>query len=239
MDQILADAAAFITTAQGWMEALLAQAGDFIAREQAWAGPLVGTIILAESLAIVGLAVPATALMVGIGGLIGAGTLEAVPVLAWCIVGAIVGDAISYFAGRLLGPGICHRWPLRRHRPAIARARLFFRRYGVASIFVGRFLGPVRSTIPLVAGVMMMSQRRFQLANVGSALVWVPLMFAPGYLAAKGIADLGGFDGETLLLVVALALAASILATGLIVRLAAGDGRRERRRGGERASGRA
>ena len=216
------------------MDQILAQASSFVTAQQAWAGPILGVVILAESLAVIGLAVPATALMVGIGGLIGAGTLDGWPILAWCIVGAVVGDAISYFAGRVLGPGVCHRWPLRHHRPAVARARLFFRRYGVVSIFFGRFLGPVRSTIPLVAGIMMMSQRRFQFANVASALVWVPVMFAPGYLAAKGIADLGGFDGEQLLLVVAVALGVSIVATGVIVRLAAGDGRRARRRGAAR-----
>ena len=62
----------------------------------------------------------------------------------------------------------------------MARARLFFYRYGFASVLIGRFLGPIRSTIPTVAGVMGMAHGRFQLANVSSAILWMPLMLAPG-----------------------------------------------------------
>ena len=49
------------------------------------------------------------------------------------------------------------RWPLKQQRTAVARARLFFYRYGFASVLIGRFLGPIRSTIPTVAGVMGMA----------------------------------------------------------------------------------
>jgi len=31
------------------------------------------------------------------------------------------------------------------------------------------------------------NHRRFQLANVTSAMLWVPLMFAPGYFAARSL----------------------------------------------------
>lgn len=212
------------------MDQVLANAEAFLTAQQAWAGPIAGAFILVESLAIVGLAVPATALMVAIGGLIGAGTLQPVPVLIWCMVGAIVGDALSYFVGRRLGPQVCRRWPLNRHRAAVARTRLFFRRYGTASIFVGRFLGPIRSTVPLVAGIMQMGQRRFQAANVASALVWVPMMLAPGYLAAKGFADLGGFDTEALLIVLGGVVVATMVGPWLAVRLLARGGGRRRRR---------
>jgi len=99
------------------------------------------------------------------------------------------------------------------HRKALARARLFFRKYGVASIFLCRFMGPVRAFLPLIAGITAMPQTRFQLANIGSALVWVPVMLAPGYLAAKGVGLFGAVDGHTLGLVVAAAVLAMIAAT--------------------------
>ncbi len=125
--------------------------------------------------------------MIAVGGLIGVGTVEAVPVLLWAVAGAVLGDWLSYGIGRRIGPTVYRRWPLNRHRALVARARLFFRKFGFASVFLGRFLGPVRSTIPLVAGVMQMDRRSFQIANVGSALIWVPAMFAPGYLAARNL----------------------------------------------------
>ena len=79
------------------------------------------------------------------------------------------------------------RWPLKQQRTAVARARLFFYRYGFASVLIGRFLGPIRSTIPTVAGVMGMAHGRFQLANVSSAILWMPLMLAPGYVTARSL----------------------------------------------------
>lgn len=148
-------------------------------------------LTLGESLIIVGLFIPATALLLLVGGLVGAGTLAPMPIVLWGIAGAIVGDAISYALGRWMGPSVVRRWPLNRQRSAVARARLFFHRYGFASVLIGRFLGPIRSTIPLVAGVMMMSHTRFQLANVLSAVVWLPVMLAPGYFTARTVGQAG------------------------------------------------
>src|SRR5690606_28465833 len=76
------------------------------------------------------------------------------------------------------------------HRRKLAWTRLDCRRYGVASIFIGRFFGPLRAFVPVMAGVLQMRQRVFQIANVSSAFVWVLAMLAPGYLAAKGLARL-------------------------------------------------
>jgi len=166
---------------------LIDQAGLFIETNQAWAGPIIALLTLGESLILVGLFIPATALLLLVGGLAGAGTLPLVPILLWGIAGAIVGDAVSYYLGRWMGPSVVRRWPLNTQRSAVARARLFFHRYGFVSILVGRFLGPIRSTIPLVAGVMSMPNARFQAANVLSAILWMPLIMAPGYLAAKGV----------------------------------------------------
>lgn len=165
---------------------------ELLLREnQLWAGVIVGIITFGESLVLLGLLVPATALMLLIGGLVGAGIVGPVPVLMGAIVGAILGDIVSYFLGRWLGPSIVYRWPLNRYRGGVAKARLFFRKYGFAAVFFGRFFGPIRSTVPLVAGMMAMDQKRFQLANIGSAFVWAPLMLAPGWATARGAAQFG------------------------------------------------
>lgn len=169
------------------MQAYLDQLGLFIEANQVWAGPVVFLLTMGESMLVIGILIPATALLLFAGGLVGSETVSAFPVLAWGIAGAAVGDAVSFWLGRLVGPTILRWRLLKRHRTTVARARLFFYRYGFLSIFLGRFLGPIRSTIPTVAGVMGMSHWRFQLANVLSAIVWVPAMLTPGYLAAKSV----------------------------------------------------
>jgi membrane protein DedA with SNARE-associated domain len=73
----------------------------------------------------------------------------------------------------------------------VAQGRLFFRRWGVFSIFLGRFLGPLRAIVPLLAGVMRMHHPRFQLVNILSAIVWVPAMLAPGWVLAMSVDEIG------------------------------------------------
>ena len=167
------------------MDSYVSQVITFIETHQAWAGPVIALLCFGESMILVGLFIPATALLIMIGGLIGAGALGITNVLAWGIAGAVLGDAVSYYLGRWMGPGILRRGPLRSQRTAVARARLAFSRYGFMAVLVGRFLGPIRSTIPLVAGIMHMRTASFQVANITSAIVWVPVMLAPGYIGAR------------------------------------------------------
>ncbi|MFD2236945.1 DedA family protein [Aureimonas populi] len=195
------------------MDAMIAEIGRLIELHQAWAIPIIGLIAFGESLAVVGLLIPATAIMLAIGGLVGAGVLDPFPILLSTVIGAVLGDAVSYGIGRYFGPTVVHRWPLRSHRRGVARARLFFRRWGFASVFLGRFFGPVRSTIPLVAGILGMSHLRFQIANLGSAVIWAPAMLAPGYLAATGAAHTGGMEeGHWIGLIAFVTLASVALA---------------------------
>ena len=52
-------------------------------------------------------------------------------------------------------------------------------------VFLGRFFGPLRAVVPLVAGICGMAQIPFQAANVTSALVWATLILAPGVFGAR------------------------------------------------------
>ncbi len=186
------------------MDSLLSSAADFIARHHVWAGVVLGLVTFFESLVVLGAFVPATGLLVAAGGLVAAGVLDPWTVIAGCVIGAVMGDAISYWIGRRLGTGVLRQPMLLPHRRKIAWTRLYCRRYGVASIFIGRFFGPLRAFVPVMVGVLRMRQRVFQLANVTSAFVWVLAMLAPGYLAAKGLAQLEFMSeahGPTLMLI--------------------------------------
>jgi membrane protein DedA with SNARE-associated domain len=70
----------------------------------------------------------------------------------------------------------------------VARTRLYARRYGVVSVFAGRFFGPLRAFVPVMVGMLQMKPWVFQIANVVSAVLWVGVLLAPGYLAARGLA---------------------------------------------------
>ena len=203
------------------MENFIDEFAQFIEMHRGWAAPLIGVLAFGESLVLVGLFIPATPMMILVGGLIGSGVLPPIPVLFSAVVGATLGDIVSYALGRLTGRRVVYKWPLNRHRQGVARARLFFRRYGLLAVFFGRFLGPIRCTIPLVAGMMAMDQRRFQTANVLSALVWAPVMFAPGWFIGGRVRELEEISEPTLFAVMALigvVTLASFMITALLLR---------------------
>ncbi|QND65041.1 DedA family protein [Mesorhizobium loti] len=199
------------------MQSFIDQSVCFIETHQAWAGAVVGLLAFGESLILIGILLPGTTVLVIVGGLVGAGIIEPLPVLLAAMIGAALGDTISYFLGIWLGRGVVHKWPLNRFRREIAKARLFFRRYGFAAIFLGRFFGPLRATVPLVAGMMGMNRRRFQIANVLSAILWAPAVLSPGWLVAKGadrFAELGAsslFGLAAIAAIVAAAIAAIVV----------------------------
>lgn len=166
------------------MQALIDQAVQFIQDHQAWAGLVIFLMTFGESLFIVGLFLPATVLLFAAGTLIGSETISVGPILLWGIVGAIAGDAVSFWLGRWFGPKMLRHKRLDPYRRNVARARLFFYRYGFLAVLIGRFLGPLRCFVPTVAGVMGMPEIRFQIANIVSAVLWMPALLAPGYLAA-------------------------------------------------------
>lgn len=172
------------------MQDLLDQITQFIAAHRDWAVLVVGALSFIECLALVGILITAPPLMIAIGGMIAGGLIDGVPVVLSAAAGAAAGFIVSYYLGRWLGPGFVHRWPLKHYRRAVARSRLLFRRYASAAVFLCRFFGPLRTTVPIVAGITGMNQQRFHLANLLSALIWAPALMAPGWVATKGIAEL-------------------------------------------------
>lgn len=146
------------------------------------AGLSVFLISLAESLAVVGLLVPGVAMMFAAGTLIGTGALEFAPICAWAVAGAIAGDGLSFWLGRHFRETLPGFRPFRSHPALLERGEAFFHRYGGRSVIFGRFVGPIRAVIPLVAGMMAMPARRFLVVNVASALLWAPAYLVPGIL---------------------------------------------------------
>ncbi|MDN7133752.1 bifunctional DedA family/phosphatase PAP2 family protein [Halomonas sp. MC140] len=146
---------------------------------------LVVVIALVESLALVGLLVPGVMLITTMASLAGHQDIA----LAWLIgaafIGAILGDGISFSLGFKHREQVTQRWPLSQHPEWLDRGTRFFKRYGVSSVFIGRFVGPVRPIIPLVAGMMRMPPRTFLLANIISAALWAPAYILPGYLLGR------------------------------------------------------
>lgn len=198
------------------MQALIDQLVSFIQNNQSWAGFVIFMMAFGESLFVLGIFIPATVLLFATGTLIATGILDAGPILFWGIIGAIAGDALSFWLGRWMGPKVLRHKRLNAYRRKVARARLFFYRYGFFAVLIARFLGPLRCFIPTVAGVMGMPELRFQLANIISAILWLPALLAPGYLASLSVEALKQGHHATIYSLVGLMVISTI--TWLVIR---------------------
>ncbi|WP_280553839.1 bifunctional DedA family/phosphatase PAP2 family protein [Halomonas sp. 25-S5] len=146
---------------------------------------IIAAIALVESLALVGLLVPGVVLMTAAASLAGHQSLTVGPVLGAAFLGAVAGDGLSFLLGYTQRERVTALWPLSRHPEWLARGARFFQRHGPLSVFLGRFVGPVRPVVPLIAGMLRMSPRTFTWANLGSALLWAPAYVLPGYLLGR------------------------------------------------------
>lgn len=180
-----------------------------------WAWGMVFVVAFSESVAILGLLVPGVVLMFGFGALIATGALEFWPVFWWAVAGAVAGDGMSFWLGRHFQEQLRELWPFSRHPKILERGVDFFHKYGGKSVAIGRFFGPVRAVIPLVAGMLGMPPRRFILANLLSALVWAPAYLLPGVVLGASL-ELASEVALRLVLLLLLLLASLWLAFHLV-----------------------
>jgi membrane protein DedA with SNARE-associated domain len=162
------------------LESYAKPVADFVSAHQAWAAPTVFALCFAESLAFISLLVPAWGALVLIGAMIGPAKLDFWSICIAGSVGAALGDWLSYWVGRKVGTRVYHIWPLSRHPGLIPKGEAFVTRWGALAIVIGRFSGPLRASVPIVAGIFAMPNWLFQLANWTSALLWAFVLLKLG-----------------------------------------------------------
>jgi membrane-associated protein len=98
------------------------------------------------------------------------------------VTAAILGDQCNYTIGRMVGPRV-FKWENSRffNKAAFNRAHDFYERYGGTTIIVARFMPFLRTFVPFVGGVALMSRAKFTLFNVVGALIWVFGICTAGY----------------------------------------------------------
>src|SRR6202048_5624372 len=144
---------------------------DFVRNHQAWDAPIVLLLAVCESLAFISLLIPAWGALVAIGALIGASGISFWPLCIAGGIGAALGDWVSYWFGYRYKEHVAQMWPLSRYPEILPRGEAFVKNWGIPSIFIGRFFGPLRASVPLAAGIFAVPYWRFQIAHFVSALV--------------------------------------------------------------------
>ena len=175
-------------------------------------------VSLGEALIVIGLFVPSTAVLVGAGTLIGAGKLPFWPIMIATILGCIVGDQLSFWAGRIFGDRLRNMWPLRNYPHLLAKGEAYVKEHGGKSIAIGRFVPGIKSVVPGIAGMFGMGQIFFLTVNILSGIAWAALHVLPGVLLGQALSLAGELSAR--LLVVLLLLLLVLAVAGWLIRLA-------------------
>ena len=155
---------------------------DWLSANPSWVIFSIALIAFIESLALAGIVVPGVLLLFLIAVLAGNLTIPLWEVLAAGFVGAALGDGLSFYIGHFFKHSLRQYWPFSRYPKALKLGEDFFSKHGGKSVIIGRFIGPIRPVLPLIAGMLGMSHLRFISFNLFSALAWAPFYLLPGYL---------------------------------------------------------
>jgi membrane protein DedA with SNARE-associated domain len=160
-----------------------------------------------EAVAVLGVLIPGTPILMAVAAAAAMAGNSMIPIMVVAVVGAVIGDFVSYWLGHRFRFKLRGVWPFKNRPELIGHAESFFQRFGTASVAICRFIPVLRSTVPLVAGMAGMVRSRFLLANVSSAFVWAPAHVVPAQFAGLSLADLEAGDWQS----------AAILGVALVV----------------------
>ncbi|MDP8958548.1 MAG: VTT domain-containing protein [Actinomycetota bacterium] len=198
---------------------------DFLLQlAEPWGYLLVFLLAAAEGGALLGLFLPGESVMLLGGVLVFQGRADPALMFAAGCGGSAIGDSVGYWAGRRFGGRLREsRLGRKVGEERWRRAGDYLRHSGGRAVFLGRFLGFLRTLVPPLAGSTRMPYPRFVAFNAPAAVLWAAGFIALG-IAAGGswrlIDRWAGRASLVLLLVLAVALALFLAARWL-------QGRRE------------
>ncbi len=178
-----------------------------------WALLIAFLMAFVESLAIIGSIIPGGVTMTAIGILAGSGVMNISLTLLAAALGAVAGDGASYAIGYVFSDHLSEMWPFRRYPRWLDYGKEYFAKHGGKSVIIGRFFGPLRSIIPVIAGMLRMNPWGFLLANIISAIGWALLYVIPGVLIGAASTELSAESATRLFIFILIVLVATWLIT--------------------------
>ena len=152
-----------------------------------WVYAIMAVVVFAETGLVVTPFLPGDSLLLAAGALAAGGSLDLTSLLILLSIAAIVGDAVNYAIGRMVGPRVFRAetsegfWGRALNREHLDRAHEFFDRFGGKAIVMGRFAPIIRTFVPFVAGAGAMTYSKFTLFNVAGGIAWVGICTGAGY----------------------------------------------------------
>ncbi len=137
-----------------------------------------------ESTPIIGTFTPGSLMLIFLGFLSAVTSVMLIPAILFAALGAVIGDYMGYLLGRYGRRFFKENKGLLRFSH-LEMGKEFFTKHGGKSIFIGRFVGPIRPIVPMVAGATHMSMHRFLPLNITSALIWASILIGVGFCVGE------------------------------------------------------
>ena len=145
-------------------------------------------VIFAESGLLIGFFLPGDSLIFTAGFLASQGIFNIWILAVLLFFAAALGDNLGYAFGRRVGFKIFNREDsLLFDKEHLARAKVFFEKYGGKAVVFARFVPVVRTFVPILAGVGEMRYRAFVLFNFLGALLWAVGIVLLGFFLGKSV----------------------------------------------------
>ncbi|MCK9688524.1 VTT domain-containing protein [Comamonadaceae bacterium BS-T2-15] len=146
----------------------------FVAANGLWVYAVLFAVIFIETGVVVMPFLPGDSLLFVVGATAATGLLDITMALGVMFAAAVLGNQTNYTIGRWFGPRVFH-WENSRwfSKDGFDKAHAFYEKYGGVALIAGRFMPFVRTFAPFVAGVTMMTRRRFTLYDVTGAALWI------------------------------------------------------------------
>ena len=158
-----------------------------------------------------GVWVPGETALVAAGVLASRGHFWITEVIVLAALGAILGDNVGYWIGRIYGRRLFLRFS--RLEALLPRGERFFRRHGGKAVFLARFVAGLRVTGAWMAGISHMPWWRFLGWNAAGGIVWASGVGLVAYYFGRAAADLiseYGLIGGGAVVVLALVVGALV-----------------------------
>lgn len=165
-------------------------------------------VVFAETGLFLGFFLPGDSLLFVAGFLASQGFLDIWALFVTLFVAAVTGNILGYAFGYRVGPAIFSREDSLLFKQAhVAKAKVFYDRYGGKVVMIARFIPIVRTFAPILAGVAKMNKKVFLFYNIAGALVWTFILTFLGYWLGSSVPNIDRY----LLPIVGVIIVVSVL----------------------------
>jgi membrane-associated protein len=169
-------------------------------------------IIFAESGLLIGFFLPGDSLLFTAGFLASQGFFDISLLLILSFVAAVLGDSVGYAFGKRVGKKLFTKDDSMFFKKAnLKKAEDFYKKYGVKTIVLARFIPIVRTFAPIVAGAGDMHYKTFVSYNVIGGLLWTVGMNLAGYFLGSIIPDVDKYLLPIIFLIIFLSILPPII----------------------------